>query len=225
MNILIFGKETSEIENKLKEKGLNIEKHDPEIVVTYGGDGTFLMSENKHPEIPKLILKSSQVCKLCHDVPNESVLDNFLKGRYRIDEINKVEVLYKDKILIATNEIIVHNADPRHAIRYNVSINNGDIYQNNIIGDGIVLATQLGATGYYRSITDSVFHTGLGLAFNNSTEPFDHLVLNENSEIKVLITRGPARVYADNQEDFFELQEGDEITIKKSDIKTRIIKV
>lgn len=224
MNILVFGENTEEIKTKLKEKGFNLVNHDPDIVISFGGDGTFLKSEFEYPEIPKLILKSSRICKLFSGNSNEEVLELFQKGRYRIEEIDKVEVIFKDKILKSINEIILHNGDPRHAIRYDLEITKDKIKKENVIGDGIVVSTVLGATGYYRSITNSIFYTGIGLAFNNSTEVFDHMVLNNNSKIQIKIERGPAHVYADNQRDFFELNDGDDIVIQKSEEKARILK-
>jgi NAD kinase len=221
MNIRIFGKNTKELEDLVKEKGVS----DLDFVITNGGDGTFLAAENKFPEIPKLILRDGSICKLCIDLEKEEIFERVRKGRYRIDEINKVEAVYKDKKLTATNEIIIHNGDPRHAIRYEVFINDKKVHDHDVIGDGVVVSTLLGATGYYRSITDSVFHTGIGLAFNNSTEPYDHIVLDEKSEIKIKIKRGPAVVYADNQEECFDLKEGDEIIVKKSEEKTRLVRV
>jgi len=220
MNVRIFGKNTEEIEKIVREK--SIENLD--MVITYGGDGTFLMAESKFTEVPKLLLRENNICKLCVNVDKETALEQIRKGRYRIEETNKVEAAFKDQALNATNEIIVHNADPRHAIRYEVQINNKRIHDHDVIGDGIVVSTKLGATGYYRSITDSIFYTGIGLAFNNSTEAYDHMVLDENSEIKIIIKRGPAHVYADNQKEFIELTEGDDIIIKKSDEVTRLVR-
>jgi NAD+ kinase len=60
-----------------------------------------------------------------------------------------------------------------------------------------------------------VFRGGLGLAFNNSTEPIDHLVLPEEARIRVRITRGPALVTADNNPFSLPLEEGDEVLIER----------
>jgi hypothetical protein len=65
----------------------------------------------------------------------------------------------------------------------------------------------------------------LGLAFNNSTEQSDHMVLKEDSEIKIKIVRGPAVAYADNDEVEIPLEDGDIIEIKKSKDMARIIKI
>jgi NAD+ kinase len=109
-------------------------------------------------------------------------------------------------------------------MRYKFSIN-GKNSGHEIIGDGVVVSTPFGSTGYYRSITDSFFEVGIGLAFNNSTEQSDHMVLSEDSEIEILITRGPANIYADNQSEVLTIEEGKITTIKKSDKFAKIIRV
>jgi len=225
MSVIFIENKTESIEKILADKNINIVKYEPEIIITNGGDGTFLLSESKYQEVPKLILRSNSICKLCVDCSTEGALEKISKGRYRIEETSKIDVIFNDKILTATNEIVVHNGDPRHAIRYDLEIEKYAIRKENIIGDGIVVSTILGSTGYYRSITDSIFYTGIGLAFNNSTETFDHMVLDEDSKIKVKIRRGPVKIFADNQEEIMEINEGDEILIKKSEVKTRLIKV
>ena len=152
------------------------------------------------------------------------MLDKIAAGEYKIEEIFKLSVKTKTEELIGFNDIVVHNKDPRHAIRYKISVD-GRLIQHEIIGDGIVVATPFGSTGYYRSITDSFFETGIGLAFNNSTEQSDHMILSEGSKIELSVTRGPALVYADNHEKMFELEMGDSIVIEKSKEKARIVKV
>ena len=117
-----------------------------------------------------------------------------------------------------------HNKDPRHAIRYSLSVNERTLGEA-IIGDGVVIATPFGSTAYYRSITDSSFELGIGLAFNNSTEQSDHIVLKEDSVIKIKIIRGPAIVYADNQEEEITLEKDTEIVIRKSREKAQIVVV
>jgi NAD kinase len=155
---------------------------------------------------------------------NDEVLKKFGAGGYRVDEIEKLEVHAKEKILRGINDIIVHNDNPRHAIRYHLFVNDKQM-GGEIIGDGVIVATPLGSTGYYRSITGSFFELGIGVAFNNSTEQADHMVLREDAIVRVGITRGPAFVYADNQKEAIPLADGDEVTVQKSSAVARIIRV
>lgn len=225
MKILIFGRENSEIEKLIKTHGHTIVSENPEVVVSHGGDGTLILSEFYYPDIPKLPLRLSSVCKLCSSLPNEEVLKQFTSGQYTEVRLPKLNISAKGKTLYAVNDVIVHNTDPRHAIRYRVLINGEQRIDHEIIGDGIVAATPLGSSGYYRSITGSIFSSGIGLAFNNSTEQFDHIVLNGTDRVTIQITRGPARAYADNQEDYIDLTEGDTVEIKNSSHTAHLIKV
>lgn len=214
-NVLIFGSNASEIIPFVEGAGFTIVDKNPDIVISYGGDGTLMRSEHAFPGIPKLVLKGSSICKFCSPLPNEEILSRTANGEFIERKLIKLEARAKGKILIAVNDIVIHNGDPRHAIRYTLTIDTKKIGEE-IIGDGIVVATPLGATGYYRSITDSSFDVGLGLAFNNSTEQSDHMVFDDDKTVTLTITRGPAIVYADNIPETIELTEGDTIHVAKS---------
>ena len=222
MRTIIVGRNAKDIAPLLVEYGFTVVQKDPDYVVSYGGDGTLMTAEELYPGIPKIVLKDSLICKKCSPMSNEQVLQNIKQGRYYIEEMVKLVARVDGKEFHGLNDIIVHNKDPRRAMRYRLSIN-GALTHHEIIGDGIVVATPFGATGYYRSITHSYFTTGIGLAFNNSIEPSDHMILGEGSEILLEVTRGPAIVYADNQEAMLEIGVGSLVTITKSDQTAKIV--
>ena len=224
MKLLIYGKETAEIKKLAKKVGFKIVDKNPEVVASYGGDGTFMKSESEFPGIPKFALKKSKICKKCADLPIEETLRKVFEGEYSVEKEMKLESVYKGKRIVGLNEIIIHNIDPRRAIRYEVFVNDRKI-DNEIIGDGVVISTPYGSTGYYLSVTDGTFEVGIGLAFNNSTEQSKHMVLKENSEIKIKILRGPAMAYADNNKLEIPLNDGEEIVVSKSKDTARIIKL
>lgn len=223
MNLLIYGQKTEEIKELAEKAGINIVESNPEIVASYGGDGTFMEAENKFPGVPKFALKKSKICKLCQNLPTEEIFRKLMASEYIVKEEIKIEANFEGVKIIGFNEIIVHNIDPRRAIRYEIYVN-GKKVGNEIIGDGVVISTPYGSTGYYRSITDSFFEVGIGVAFNNSTEQSDHMVLKEDSEIVVKIVRGKAIVYADNSEEEIILDDGHEIVVRKSSKGARLIK-
>lgn len=223
MNLLIYGNKTEEITKLAKRAGLKVVDKNPDVIATYGGDGTFIEAENKFPGIPKFALKNSKICKLCQNIPVEDVFTKIINKEYIVRDEIKIEVIFKNKKVIGLNEIIVHNVDPRKAVRYHIFVN-GKRIGNEIIGDGVVISTPHGSTGYYRSITHSFFDVGLGVAFNNSIEQSDHMVIKEDSEIIVQITRGKATVYADNSNEEIILDDGDEIIVRKHINNGKIIK-
>ncbi|MCX6702157.1 MAG: hypothetical protein NTX96_03125 [Candidatus Zambryskibacteria bacterium] len=222
--VILFGKEQDNIFELVQKYGFKIVKKNPDFIIIFGGDGTIIHSEVKYPGIPKIILKNSRICKLCSSLENSKVLEKIKLGKYKIEDYWKLTSRVKNKKFLSMNDVIVHNGDPRHAIRYKFTIN-GKQTSHEIIGDGVVIATPLGSTGYYRSITDSFFEVGIGLAFNNSTERSDHMILKEDSKIELEITRGPAVVFTDNHNDKVVLEMGNKILIEKSTKVARIVKV
>ncbi len=225
MKAILFGAHSHEATELVKKEGFTLLEKNPDIIICYGGDGTILRAEHEYPGVPKVALRDSRVCKLCSALTNEEVLKRVKAGKYKEERVWKLECRAKGKTLYGVNDIVIHNKDPRHAMRYALSIDGVRLGGEEIIGDGVVLATPLGSTGYYRSIADSFFEVGIGLAFNNSTEQVDHMVLNEEREVSVRVVRGPAMVYADNQTDFIELKEGEEVRIVKSKKIATIVRV
>ena len=225
MNVIVVGTKSHEAVDIVTKAGFTIVDKNPEMVICYGGDGTILRSEHEFPGVPKVALRDSRVCKLCSPFANEEVLKRVYKGEYKKEEVWKLEVHAKGKVLYGLNDIVIHNKDPRHAMRYTLTIDGARVGSEEIIGDGVVLATPFGSTGYYRSIADSFFEVGIGLAFNNSTEQADHMVLREDRDIAIHIVRGPVMVYADNQTEYIEMAEGDEARIVKSKKFATIVKV
>lgn len=226
MRAILFAddKHRATLEALVKSAGVECVADAPDVVISYGGDGTLMRAEHAYPGVPKLLLKGSAICKLCSPLSNEEVLEKFVAGQYRMEMVEKLEARAKGKILRGINDIIVHNDNPRHAIRYHLFVRDRQV-GNEIIGDGIVVATPLGSTGYYRSITDSFFELGIGVAFNNSTEQADHMVLEDGAVVRMRVVRGPAFVYADNQENAIPLADGDEVVIEKSSEAAHIIRV
>ena len=222
MNVALFGDKSIEIESLLRKKYFNIVTNDPDFIVSYGGDGTVMKSESAYPGIPKIVLRNSLICKKCSSLSNEEVLNKIIAGDYIIEELIKLEAVVKKQVLVGFNEVMIHNKDPRSGIRYSLIIN-GRKFEKEIIGDGIVVATPYGSTGYYRSITDSFTEVGIGVAFNNSTEQADHMVLKDDSVIEFHLSRGPAQVYADNHHEYIDINDRDTVLIKKSAKTAKIV--
>jgi NAD kinase len=211
----IVGQNSEEIDKIFKQKKYIRDDKKPDLVISYGGDGTLLKSEHEYPSVPKLFLRNSRIGNLGFKENNEEVLDLFFKEKLVIKKYFKIESCINNNKFFAVNEFSIKTRNPRHSLRVDVYINKNQKLEH-VIGDGLIVSTPIGSTGYYKSITRSTFQLGIGLAFNNTTEQYNHIVLKEDSIIKVVIVRGPAFCYVDNHDDEIDLKVGDEIVIQKS---------
>ena len=214
---LVFRHDPSKVKKVLAAEGFEVVDKNPDFVVCYGGDGTVLFGERKFPEVPKLILKTSRACRIYdYNVKDlKEYLGKIKAGDYQIHSEMKVETTAKGEQFIGLNEIQIHLKLPIYAVRFSLSFN-GKKY-NELIGDGVIVATPFGSTGYYKATGGESFEKGIGISFNNlhnRKEP--SFVISEDSVVKLTVTRGPAWLLADNNEVFIELDDGDSVEIKKS---------
>ena len=229
MRVSILGRDDKKIvllKKILSKYDMKFTTTDPDIVISYGGDGTFLVSERAYPGIPKLLLRDSKICNKCQDVPPIQALELIKSKKYHFETIFKLaaRIPGREDELLCTNDFVIRNIIPTHAVRFKLVFDNKPINNNKeFIGDGVVIATPFGSSAYYYSIARKTFDKGIGIAFNNLHAIQPHLVLSEDSRIKIKITRGKAHFVADNDPTIYTLHEGETVYIKKSKHVTRII--
>jgi NAD+ kinase len=199
---------------------------DADVIVCYGGDGTLLDAVSQYQDAWYWPIRDEQTAPLCeaHQLDKQFQLlrTNNLKrgwmrkliGKAKIGPI--IEGPAIEPKLYGMNDIFLHSANQATALRYTVEID-GQLYAREVVSDAVGVATQHGATAYYRNITHSIFRVGIGLAFSNSTETVDHIVLDENSTVTIKLLRGPAVMTADNQTCPEVINAGDTVKISLSD--------
>lgn len=220
--VLLCGRHLEELRPLLPSQLEIVEEH-PEFVISYGGDGALLGAERNWPGIPKIPIRDRRMNPKCSQHAEELHLEQVLNGQLQVDDCLKLRAVHLDSgsEVVALNDITIHNLDPRSAVRYRVWVDGRAVSQN-VVGDGVVIATPFGSSAYYRSITHSTFSQGIGLAFNNSTEPLDHMVLSPEVTIRIQITRGPAVLFADNDPAQVVLAEGEFIEVSRLPQSTKI---
>ena len=218
MRVLVTGRFVDEINSILsKYDEIELVEGSPDLIVTHGGDGALLGAERDFPGVPKLPLRDANTAPLCSEHASfEKFFNSYLSGDLKETRLMKLGGFCAKKTLKGINDVFIHNFDRVGALRYRVLID-GMPYGHEIIGDGLGVSTVHGSTAYYRSITHSIFKVGIGLAFSNSTEVTNHLVLPEESVVEVSLTRGPGILVADNAPNGIQLVKGDSVRIMKID--------
>ena len=213
---------TDKVHRIATSEGFAHDEENPDFIISLGGDGTFLIAERKMPGVPKLLVRDSLICFKCHDESLEEMLDMMNAGRTKIVELPKLQARTGDETRAAVNDIVVRNRDPRHALRFRLSVD-GEPVDDVLIGDGIIVATPFGSTGYYRSVTRSRLEDGIGVAFNNLTTRREPLHLDADARIKMTIVRSQATLSSDNHPDVDILEEGDTIVVSAADEVARML--
>ncbi len=167
--VALRGRNLADIRRFMAGFPVEIVECEPELVVCYGGDGTLLGAEREFPGVPKLPLRDGRGNPQCPRHTEKKLLADFFSGRLPRLEVIKLEALTdRGGNLHALNDIVISKEIISSAVRYRLWLD-GRSYGHQIVGDGLVIATPFGSTGYYRSITHGFFRLGVGLAFNNTT--------------------------------------------------------
>ncbi len=230
MKVAVVGIEKSALEREVSRRGFSLDKLKPDIVISYGGDGSALIAEQLYPGIPRLAIKHSRTCEKCsvgglHNF--SSILLALSEKKYKISKATKLEGVVngdRRKMLVGLNEINVAHAVPIRAVRFDVHVDGNKIAED-LIGDGLITATTYGSTAYFKSITGRSFSSGIGLAFNNVNKNIKFKLVPEGSEVKVKVNRGPALMCADNNTTMIPLKDGDVVTIRKSKDVAHLIEI
>ncbi|MBN2454797.1 NAD(+)/NADH kinase [Candidatus Woesearchaeota archaeon] len=200
-----------------------------DLVITVGGDGTFLRTAHLAGGIPMLCVSSDT--HLNEGFFARASKDDFsrkfsmlLKGKYIVRELQTLQATINGKIKLppAINEIFVGSKRPHHTSRYIIRLGKNKEYQKS---SGVIVATPAGSTAWSRSAggeklplySKNYYYVVREPYFGRLTKPKLTKGILKPSQalfIKSDIYDGIAVV--DSQPKEYKLLEGDVIEIKKS---------
>lgn len=131
--------------------GVALERLDADVLLAFGGDGTFLYTLGRCG-VPLLAIHAGTVgflAELDGERPEEleAALDRVLEGRYFVEDRMKLAAEIDGAPLPdAVNELVVHTGQVAKMRPFEVRIDEERIGQ--IRADGIILATPTGSTSY-----------------------------------------------------------------------------
>jgi NAD+ kinase len=220
--ILVIGTPPAGFEKLARSCGLDVVDREPDVIVAYGGDGTLMGAERDFPGVPKVGLRRDDSCVKCGRHRDDVVLTRIARGEYDEERLMKIEGVCRDVRLTAINDVIFRNADPRSAVRFVLSLNDAPVTEE-LIGDGLVVATPFGSSAYFRSITRMTIRAGIGVAFNNCTDFLAHLVIKESETLAVDLMRGPATLTCDNDPQQYPIDAGDRLLLRRAPGDARLV--
>jgi len=148
-----------------------------DLVITFGGDGLVLSAASKF-NAPILRVNWGTVGWLCNVRPDlpavKRALDLFFRGRYRVWERLRLKAqVFNNGCLVhevdAGNEVVIGGIPRTVYLELKVKQPNED-HHFVAKGDGIMIATRMGSTGYFEAAGGPVLTTEeqVGLLANNA---------------------------------------------------------
>ena len=207
---------------------------DVDLVISIGGDGTFLRTSSliEKKDIPILGINAGRLGFLA-DVGEEDLEDTFediFSGNYRIEHRSQLQLSTEHKeyrgFNYALNEIAISKQDTASMITLHTNIN-GE-YLTSYEADGLIIATPTGSTAYSMSVggpvmtpTASNFIIAAVAPHSLSNRP---LVVTDDSVITLDIESrsNSFLISLDGRSNIF--QTGTRLTIKKADFYLKVIK-
>ena len=210
---------------------------DTDLLISMGGDGTFLNIARQTAEIniPIMGVNTGSLGFLSAiDIKEiDSAMDMILKKEYSIDErmMVRAEIIRKDKkteFFHALNDIVIARGLLSRIVNLKVFIDGA--YVDNFPGDGVIVSTPTGSTGYSLSAGGPVVDHGLDLMVITPICPHimhaKSFISGPDSKIQIdVIGKGDFSciLTADGQLGH-ELSGGDTINITKSELSVKVIK-
>jgi NAD+ kinase len=228
---------------RLREHGIDIvPEYDPDAtILTLGGDGTILYAARNYAKPTILPVRAGDSEGNRARLEIDELLDGLdciESGDVGLDRRTfHTLAAYEGGERIrddfeALNEISLHHSQPVLAAKFAVRVTDQGRTEcfEPLIGDGALVATPFGSTGYYQSITDGTFTTGYGLAFNNVHRPRDtprYMGLSSEAVVEVelleLTGSSPAILTRDEDRDAHELTVGEPVEIRRGEKTVEIV--
>ena len=219
--LMVLGDDREIVVRCAEGLGLDVVRRGGDVVLCHGGDGTLLRAEREWPGVPKLPVRVATRARLCAEHQLDAVLARLAAGTLRLEELPLIEAAIGRLVQRAINDVVVRNDSPATAVRLRVAADGERTGE--VTGDGVVVATPFGSSGYYRSITGERFESGLALAFNNTTERHGPIRLAAEGAIEIEVVRGPALLVLDNDPRHVTLREGHRVRLFRSGDSARAI--
>lgn len=206
---------------------------DPDIVVSVGGDGSTLYNYKRFKK-PILPVRTSESLGYISDfgIENfEQACGNLAKGLYYVEKRLTLDVYRNERnIGFAINEVTIMQV-PKEAMRYGVYTNGKALFDSEkVMGDGIIIATPTGSTGYNRSAGGYILDTPdkivvtLRYPIFLESQQEKSKILDKNSVIEFKFHR-PKEAFMVIDSDFLRIKDSDKIVIKRSDETFDLVRI
>ena len=227
-------KETEDIINKvLLSNGIKIDNNNFDLVVSVGGDGTFLKMLRNHNYDSNYYYASVNAGSLgflssisCDQISN--FVDSLKNASYKIKKINilktKVVLDNTSNESLCVNELTIRKSD-FSSLRCDIYIDNKLF--NSYIGDGLVISTSTGSTAYNLALGGPIIDDEIKTIILTPLVPINNkvykslsnpLVLSQNHKLTI-VPNGTVCLVSDGKVNNFDKVKRVELALSDKVIK------
>lgn len=246
MNIFVNCDKNNELSLEIQDRIMQISEsmdleivndiNTTDIIISIGGDGTFLKTSRKSGEKPIIGINTGTLGYLTEINPEniEQALKNLIDGNYHVEN----RMMLEGEIVRANGEIvnipqalneIGISKNIMGVVRFDVLVNGKLI--NSYTADGILVCTPTGSTAYNLSCGGPIVDPTAEIITLTPIAPHTvinrSIVLADDSIVDIEITevRQNTSSYVLSDGKPFEVFSADKVRIRKSDKVTKIIKL
>jgi NAD+ kinase len=201
----------------------------PSLVVSLGGDGTFLRASRlaRAASCPVLGVNFGRLGYLLEVAPEEfdAVLDDAIAGKALVEQRLGLLIEAPGLAAFALNELALEKTVPGHMVRVETSVN-GEHFLT-YAADGVIVATPTGSTAYNLSAGGPVVSPGLDVLLLTPVAPhftIDRSIVLGPSEVVTMtvLPDRPAVLVADGAL-LGQLDPGATVTISRDPIPVKVV--
>ncbi|MBI3342214.1 NAD(+)/NADH kinase [Candidatus Curtissbacteria bacterium] len=213
-----------QVSKYLKSKKQNVVTSDfknCEVIITLGGDGTLLHVSCKyaHLGVPFLGINVGTLGFLtAEEVDNwQKAIDKLTSGRYVVSQRMTIEATVGDRMLRAVNEVVIRGL--YRVVDLGITVSEEKFLE--VIGDGVIVATQTGSTGYSLSAGGPIVDPDLNCLqvtpINPIGLPIPSVVLSPDDVVAVRVKKGEEIMLIADGQEHTRLEFGDVVTISRGE--------
>ncbi len=229
-NDLIFSEELKEILSENLRFGSYAEIKDvADIIISVGGDGTFLRTARNFIEKPIMGVNAGTFGFLTVYSHNnlENALKNIIMGRWYIENRITLKAQKFDRPVIALNDFVISVTGSARMVSISVNAEGKSVFDYR--GDGLIVATPTGSTAYNLSAGGPVLYPTMAAIVITPICPHKlslrPVVLPSETILKIKVeSKSEEIILSADGQDIIPLKSGDEITISKSEHDVKLVK-
>lgn len=196
-----------------------------DFILTLGGDGTLLHVSCKYAQIdaPFVGINVGTLGFLTAEEADnwQEALDRLISGKYVVSERMTIEAMVGDRKLRAVNEIVVRGL--YRVVDLGIKLSEENFL--GVVGDGVIVSTQTGSTGYSLSsggpIVDPNLDCLLITPINPIGLPIPSVVLSPEDVVEIEVKKGEdIMLIADGQE-HTRLEFGETVRVSRGEHRVR----